>query len=68
VCTLPHATSIEVIRRIQAAGWRHTRTTGSHWHFSHATRPGITTVPHPKKDLPIGTLKSVEKQSGVKLS
>lgn len=60
--------SDEIIRRIREAGWRHTRTTGSHWHFRHATRTGIVTVPHPKKDLPIGTLKSIEKQSGVKLS
>jgi predicted RNA binding protein YcfA (HicA-like mRNA interferase family) len=25
-------------------------------------------VPHPKKDIPIGTLKSIEKQAGIKLS
>ncbi len=68
MCMFPHVTSLEVIRRIQAAGWRHVRTTGSHWHFRHADRPGITTVPHPKRDLPLGTLKSVERQSGVKLS
>jgi len=25
------------------------------------------TVPHPKKDLPIGTLESIEKQADIKL-
>jgi len=25
------------------------------------------TVPYPKKDLPTGTLKSIEKQAGIKL-
>jgi predicted RNA binding protein YcfA (HicA-like mRNA interferase family) len=59
--------STEVIRRISAEGWVLARTKGSHQHFKHATRPGIVTVPHPKRDLPIGTLKSIEKQSGVKL-
>jgi len=26
--------------------------------------PGIVTVPHPRKDIPLGTLKSIEKQAG----
>ena len=29
---------------------------------------GVTTVKHPAKDFPIGTLKSTERQSGVKLT
>jgi predicted RNA binding protein YcfA (HicA-like mRNA interferase family) len=60
-------TSAEVIRRITAVGWSLVRTKGSHQHFKHATMPGIVTVPHTKKDLPVGTLKSIERQSGVKL-
>lgn len=60
--------SAEVIRRLTAAGWQPIRTKGSHHHFKHSSQPGIVTVPHPKKDLPIGTLKSIEKQSGVKLT
>jgi predicted RNA binding protein YcfA (HicA-like mRNA interferase family) len=42
-------------------------TKGSHHQFKHETKPGIVTEPHPEKDLPIGTVKSIEKQSGVKL-
>jgi len=61
-------TSTEIIRRLKAEGWEHVRTKGDHHHFKHPTKPGIVTVPHPKKDFPIGTLKSIEKQSGVKLS
>jgi predicted RNA binding protein YcfA (HicA-like mRNA interferase family) len=60
--------SAEVIRRIKAAGWMIVRTKGSHQHFKHPQRSGICTVPHPKKDIPIGTLKSIERQSGVKLT
>jgi predicted RNA binding protein YcfA (HicA-like mRNA interferase family) len=61
-------TSADVIRLLKAAGWVHVRTKGSHQHFKHPGTRGIVTVPHPKKDLPTGTLKSIEKQSGVKLT
>ncbi len=60
--------SAEVIRRIKAAGWTLARVKGSHHHFKHSDRQGIVTVPHPKKDIPLGTLKSIERQSGVKLT
>jgi hypothetical protein len=29
--------------------------------------PGTVTVPHPKGDIPTGTLRSIEKQCGLKL-
>jgi predicted RNA binding protein YcfA (HicA-like mRNA interferase family)/transcriptional regulator with XRE-family HTH domain/predicted RNase H-like HicB family nuclease len=60
--------SNEVIGLVKAAGWFLVRTKGSHSHYKHATIPGIVTVPHPKKDLPLGTIKAIEKQSGVKLT
>jgi predicted RNA binding protein YcfA (HicA-like mRNA interferase family) len=41
--------------------------TGSHHHYIHPTKPGLTTVPHPKKDLPVGTVKAIERQSGLSL-
>ena len=59
--------SREIIRKLEAVGWRLVRTIGSHHHFRHASRPGTVTVPHPVKDMPPGTLKSIERQSGVKL-
>jgi predicted RNA binding protein YcfA (HicA-like mRNA interferase family) len=37
------------------------RTVGRHHHFIHPTKKGLVTDPHPKKDLPTGTLKSIEK-------
>jgi len=40
---------------------------GSHVQFKHPTKKGRVTVPHPKRDVPIGTLKSIERQSGLKL-
>jgi predicted RNA binding protein YcfA (HicA-like mRNA interferase family) len=58
--------SRDLIRRLEKAGWRHVRTTGSHFHFHHPELPGIVTVPHPKKDLPKGTLNSILKQARMK--
>jgi predicted RNA binding protein YcfA (HicA-like mRNA interferase family) len=59
--------SREVIRKLEAAGWVEVRQAGSHKQFRHATRPGVVTVAHPKKELPIGTLKNISKASGVPL-
>ncbi|CAN2048914.1 mRNA interferase HicA [Candidatus Magnetomoraceae bacterium gMMP-1] len=58
--------SKQVIKLLKKDEWFHVRTTGYHWHFRHSQKQGIVTVPHPKKDLPIGTLKSIQKQSGIK--
>ena len=57
--------SRDIIRLIEIAGWVHVETRGSHWQFTHPSRAGRVTVPHPKRDLPIGTLRSIEKQAGV---
>jgi len=62
-----HMRSRDVIKALRAAGFRKVRQEGSHLHFRHPDRPGIVTVPHPKSDLAIGTIKSIEKQSGVSL-
>jgi predicted RNA binding protein YcfA (HicA-like mRNA interferase family) len=56
-----------VIAKLEADGWILKRVTGSHHHFMHPMKPGIVTVPHPKRDIPLGTLRSIEKQSGLKL-
>lgn len=60
-------TSIDVIRALKRDGWTEVRVKGSHHHFKHPTKPGIVTVPHPKKDIPRGTLASIERQAGVQL-
>jgi predicted RNA binding protein YcfA (HicA-like mRNA interferase family) len=57
----------DVITRLEADGWRQVRVSGSHHHFKHPAKPGLVTVPHPKRDLPVGTLRSIEKQSGLRL-
>lgn len=59
--------SREIIRLLEAAGWRLDRQAGDHLQFRHPSRPGVTTVPHPKKDLDRRVLRSIERQSGVDL-
>jgi predicted RNA binding protein YcfA (HicA-like mRNA interferase family) len=59
--------SASIIRKIKADGWYVVGQKGSHVHFKHPTRPGKATVPHPKKDLPLPTVKSIERQTGLKL-
>ena len=61
-------TSREVIKALKAAGFIRVAQKGSHIQFKHPQRSGRVTVPHPENDLPLGTLKSIERQSGVKLS
>jgi predicted RNA binding protein YcfA (HicA-like mRNA interferase family) len=56
-----------VIRLLEAAGWRLVRVTGSHHHFRHEARSGTVTGAHPVKEIPPGTLRSIERQSGANL-
>ena len=60
--------SKELISELIADGWEHVSTRGSHWQFKHPKKPGKVTVPHPKRDLPIGTVQSVLKQAKLKRS
>lgn len=55
-----------LIRMLEEDGWRLVRVNGSHHQFKHPTKPGLVTVPHPNKDLPIGTTKSILKTAGLK--
>jgi predicted RNA binding protein YcfA (HicA-like mRNA interferase family) len=55
-----------IIRQLKQNGWYEVAQSGSHIQFRHPKRKGRVTVPHPKKDIPIGTLKSMERQSGIK--
>jgi predicted RNA binding protein YcfA (HicA-like mRNA interferase family) len=57
-----------IIKLLKQNGWYEIAKVGSHSQFRHPTKKGRVTVPHPKKDIPIGTLKSIERQSGIRFS
>lgn len=59
--------SADVISALKADGWSQVAQKGSHLQFKHSSKPGRVTVPHPKRDIPIGTLRSIEKQASLKL-
>ncbi len=59
--------SRDVIRRLTQDGWHEVAHEGSHVQFRHPTKWGRVTVPHPKRDLPRGTLRSIERQAGIRL-
>lgn len=59
----------ELIRRIQADGWAHQRTVGSHMQYRHSEKSGTVTIAAGgklSKVVPPGTLNSVLKQAGLK--
>ena len=59
--------SKEVIERLKADGWFQIGVSGDHFHFKHSTKQGKVTIPHPRKDIAIGTLKSIERQANLKI-
>ncbi len=59
-------TSREIIARLKREGWQIVHMKGCHHHFKHSEQSGRVTVPHPKKDLPTGTLRSIFRQTGWK--
>jgi predicted RNA binding protein YcfA (HicA-like mRNA interferase family) len=59
--------SREIIKKLKDDGWFEVAQIGSHKQFKHTVKPGRVTVPSPRKDVPIGTLRSIEKQAGIKL-
>ena len=59
--------SRDVIRALKANGWVQVARKGSHVQFKHPSKPGRVTVPHPKRDLPLGALRSIARQAGLRM-
>lgn len=57
--------SAKIIKQIEDDGWYLVNVVGSHHQFKHPIKKGRVTVPHPKKDLPIKTVKTILKQAGI---
>jgi len=58
--------SRDIIKLLEKDGWKLVAAKGSHHQFKHPRKVGRVTVPHPKKDIPAGTLHSIMKQAGLK--
>ena len=61
-------TSRELVRLLEKAGWLEVRVKGSHHQYRNTANPsaGTITVPHPRKQLPIGLLRAILKQAGLR--
>lgn len=58
----------EILEKLKAAGW--TEGKGKEHAIAAVSPDGKQTIPisnHPSKDLPLGTLKKIERLTGVKL-
>ena len=56
--------SRKIIKRLKAAGWWLRSVEGDHHTFKKDGVRFLVTVPHPSKDIPIGTLRSIFRQAG----
>lgn len=52
-----------LIKDLEMDGWYLVNVRGSHHYYKHPTKPGKVTVPHPKKDLPPGTVRAIRTQA-----
>jgi predicted RNA binding protein YcfA (HicA-like mRNA interferase family) len=63
---LPATTGQGVLRVLERAGFYVHHTKGSHHSLRHPAKPELrVVVPVHKKDLPLGTLRSIIKQAGL---
>jgi predicted RNA binding protein YcfA (HicA-like mRNA interferase family) len=59
----------DLVKLIEADGWFHESTKGSHMQFAHPTKQGKVTIPGGGKlprEVPPGTLNSILRQAGLK--
>jgi predicted RNA binding protein YcfA (HicA-like mRNA interferase family) len=56
--------SADLIKELQAHGFRFVSVRGSHHKYRNAANV-VVIVPHPKKDLGNGLVKAVRKQAGI---
>ena len=61
---MPDYSSKNIIKKLEAAGFKLNRVKGSHHIFKNDKGKRVV-VPHPKKDLPKGTFNSILKQAGL---
>lgn len=65
LCIILEVNIAAIIKKIKADGWVLVHTVGSHHQFKNPSKPGKVTVPHPKKGLPLPTVRSIFKQAGL---
>ena len=59
--------SRDILAALRADGWEQVAQNGSHVHPKHPAKCGRVTLPHPHRESPVGTRKSIERQAQIKL-
>jgi len=66
MCYLCGVTAKKLEKLIKKEGWFFVRQNGSHKIYKHESIIGIVVIPfHGKKDIPVGTLKSIIKKAEI---
>lgn len=60
--------SREIIKILTEDGWYLYETRGDHYQFKHYSKKGKVTVPHPKKNIPMKTVKSIFRQANIDIN
>ncbi|WP_036502589.1 type II toxin-antitoxin system HicA family toxin [Nitrosococcus oceani] len=58
--------SAELIQRLEREGWKRVGGKGDHMKFKHPVKSNHVVIPHPRKNIPIGTLRNIYRQTGWK--
>lgn len=60
--------SKDLIKLLERDGWYLVNTVGSHCQYKHPVKKGRVTIPHPKRELPMGIIRSILKQADLKMT
>jgi predicted RNA binding protein YcfA (HicA-like mRNA interferase family) len=56
--------SRDIVRRLEREGFELISIAGSHHKFIHRVLGRRVIVPHPKRDLPVGTVRAIYRDAG----
>lgn len=62
---MKYYSSRELVKLVTKDGWYEVNCVGDHYKYT--TKKGRVTIPHQKKDLPVGTVRNIFKQTGIKI-
>lgn len=60
-------TSRKLVRMLRKDGWEIDRIKGDHHTFKHPDKTELITLTYPKKDLPLGLVRSIYRIAGWKV-
>jgi predicted RNA binding protein YcfA (HicA-like mRNA interferase family) len=65
---LPTVTGLRLVKALEAAGFAHARTRGSHYIMRHPDGRGTTVPVHGRTNVPKGTLRGILRDTGLSVA